>query len=133
MQSISSPSITQASIAHFLQKGRYEYHLKNLRRALHTQYLRYTQAITDYFPDNAKLSRPAGGFVLWVELGKKVNGFRLRNEALQEKIVFMPGKIFSASGRYHHCIRISFGTPYSAQIDDGLQTLGQLIRKAQQS
>lgn len=133
MQSISSPSITQASIAHFLQKGRYEYHLKNLRRALHTQYLRYTQAITDYFPDNAKLSRPAGGFVLWVELGKKVNGFRLRNEALQEKIVFMPGKIFSASGRYHNCIRISFGTPYSAQIDDGLQALGQLIRKAQQS
>ena len=131
MQSISSPTLTQAAIAHFLKNGRYEYHLKNLRRALHTQCLRYTQAVIDEFPDDAKVSRPAGGFVLWVELNRKVNCFRLRTEAVKEKIVFMPGRIFSASGDYNHCLRISFGRPFTKQVEEGIRSLGRLIRKQQ--
>jgi DNA-binding transcriptional MocR family regulator len=83
---ISSPSLTQAAMAHFLGNGRYEYHLKNLRRALHTQYLKYTQAIIEYFPEGTKLSRPQGGFVLWVELPKKVNASKLRLEAMKHHI-----------------------------------------------
>src|SRR5947208_6376351 len=43
ISNISGPSLTQAAVAHFLKIGRYEYHLKNLRKALHTQCLRYMQ------------------------------------------------------------------------------------------
>src|SRR5947208_8168523 len=85
ISNISSPSLTQAAIAHFLKIGRYEYHLKNLRKALHTQCLRYMQAIIEYFPDDTKISRPHGGFVLWLELNKKVNSFKLRTEAMKHK------------------------------------------------
>lgn len=129
VMSISSPTLTQAAVAHFLQNGRYEYHLKTLRKALHTQSLRYMQAIIDYFPDDAKVSRPAGGFVLWVELNKKVNSFRLRSEAMAHNISIIPGKIFSASGNYNNCIRISYGKPFDQQADDGLRTLGRIVRK----
>ena len=97
MSNISSPSLTQAAVAHFLKIGRYEYHLKNLRKALHTQCLRYMQAIIEYFPNDTKISRPHGGFVLWLELNKKINSFKLRTEAMQYKISVVPGKIFSAS------------------------------------
>ena len=83
MHTVSSPTITQAAIAHFLSIGRYEYHLKNLRRALHTQCMRYMQGITQYFPADTKVSRPQGGFVLWVELNKKVNAYKLCTEALK--------------------------------------------------
>lgn len=127
--SISSPSLTQAAVAHFLENGRFEYHLKNLRKALHTQSLRYMQAIIDYFPGNAKVSRPAGGFVLWVELSKKVNSFRLRTEAMANHISVVPGKIFSASGHYNNCVRISYGKPFDQQADDGLKTLGRLVKQ----
>jgi DNA-binding transcriptional MocR family regulator len=40
MQNISSPTLTQAAMAHFLKHGRYVYNLNNLRKALHTQILR---------------------------------------------------------------------------------------------
>jgi DNA-binding transcriptional MocR family regulator len=129
IQNISSPTLTQAAMAHFLQNGRYEYHLKNLRKALHTQCLRYIQAIIDYFPEDTKVSRPHGGFVLWAQLDKKVNAFKLRTEAMKHGISIVPGKIFSASDNYSNCLRISFGKPWDDDADYGLLMLGKLIRK----
>lgn len=126
---ISSPTITQTAVAHFLENGRFEYHLKNLRKALHTQCLRYIQGIIQYFPDDTKISRPKGGFVLWIELNKKVNAFKLRTEAIKHHISIVPGKIFSTSSCYSNFIRISFGKPWSDDIDYGLMMLGKLIKK----
>ena len=129
INNISSPTLTQAAIAHFLQNGRYEYHLKNLRKALYTQCLRYMQAIVQYFPEDTKVSRPHGGFVLWIQLNKKVDGFKLRTEAMKHHISITPGKIFSASCNYSNCVRISFGKPWDEDADYGLMMLGKLIQK----
>jgi len=129
MHNISSPTLTQAAIAHFLQNGRYEYHLKSLRKALYTQCLRYMQAIIDYFPEDSKVSRPHGGLVLWVELNKKIDGFKLRNEIIKHNISIVPGKIFSGSTDLSNCIRISFGKPWDDDADYGLMMLGRQISK----
>lgn len=129
MHNISCPTITQATMAHFLKHGRYEYHLKNLRKALHTQSLRYVQGIIKYFPADTKVSRPHGGFILWLELNKKINAFKLRTEAMKYNISIVPGKIFSSSCDYSNCIRISFGKPWSDDVDYGLMILGKLVKK----
>ncbi|MEP6927241.1 MAG: PLP-dependent aminotransferase family protein [Ginsengibacter sp.] len=129
IHNISCPTITQAAMAHFLKYGRYEYHLKNLRKALHTQSLRYVQAIIKYFPADTKVSRPHGGFILWLELNKKVNAFKLRSEAMRDNISIVPGKIFSSGFNYSNCVRISFGKPWSDDVDYGLMLLGKLIKK----
>ncbi|MBL7724749.1 MAG: PLP-dependent aminotransferase family protein [Chitinophagaceae bacterium] len=129
INNISSPTLTQAAMAHYLQHGRYEYHLKTIRKALHTQCLRYMQAIIDHFPEDTKVSRPHGGFILWVQLNKKVNTFKLRVEAMKHHISIVPGKIFSASCNYNNCIRISFGKPWDDEADYGLMILGKLIKK----
>ncbi|MGE5108641.1 MAG: PLP-dependent aminotransferase family protein [Sphingobacteriales bacterium] len=126
---ISSPSLTQAAMAHFLGNGRYEYHLKNLRKALHTQSLKYTQAIIQYFPEGTKMSRPHGGFVLWVELPNKVDASKLRLEAMKHHISVVPGKIFSSSCNYCNFIRISFGKPWNDDMDYGLMMLGKMVKK----
>jgi DNA-binding transcriptional MocR family regulator len=129
IQSISSPTLTQAAMAHFLKNGRYEYHLKTLRKALHTQSLRYVQAIIKYFPPDTKVSRPHGGFSLWIQMNKKIDSFKLRTEGIKQNISIVPGKIFSATANYSNCIRISFGKPWDDEVDHGLMVLGKLIRK----
>ncbi len=129
IQNISSPTLTQAAIAHYLKYGRYEFHLKNLRKALHTQSLRYMQAIIKYFPPDTKVSRPHGGFILWLELNRNVNAFKLRNEAMKHNISIVPGKIFSAGSNFGNYIRICFGKPWDNDMDYGLMMLGKLIRK----
>ena len=129
IQNISSPTLTQAAVAHFLMHGRYEYHLKNLRKALHTQCLRYMQGIIEHFPEDTKISRPQGGFSLWLELNKKVNAFKLRTEAIKHQVSIVPGKIFTASCGYSNHIRISFGKPWSDDVNYGLMLLGKMIKK----
>lgn len=129
IHNISSPTLTQAAMAHYLQHGRYEYHLKTMRKALHTQCLRYMQGIIDHFPPDTKVSRPHGGFILWVQLNRKVNTFKLRMEAMKHHISIVPGKIFSANCDYNHCIRISFGKPWDSDSEYGLMMLGKLIKK----
>lgn len=129
IHNISCPTITQVAMAHYLVHGRYEYHLKSLRKALHTQSLRYVQAIIKYFPADTKVSRPHGGFILWLELNKKVDSFKLRTEAMKQHISIVPGKIFSAGINYSNFIRISFGKPWSEDVDYGLMILGKLIKK----
>ena len=129
MHTVSSATLTQAALAHFLSIGRYEYHLKNLRRALHTQCLRYMQGIVQYFPADTKISRPQGGFVLWIELNKNVDAYRLSTEALKHHISIAPGQIFSASSNYSNYVRISYGKPWNENVEYGLMMLGKLIRK----
>jgi DNA-binding transcriptional MocR family regulator len=129
IHSISSATLTQAAIAHFLSIGRYEYHLKNLRKALHTQCLRYTQGIMQYFPEDTRISRPQGGFVLWVELNNKVNTYKLSTEALKHGISVAPGRIFSNSCNYSNYLRIGYGSPWNEKVEKGLKTLGNLVKK----
>ena len=129
MHTISSATLTQVAIAHFLGIGRYEYHLKNLRKALHTQCLRYIQAVMQYFPEDTKISRPQGGFVLWVELNKKVNTYKLSTEALKHQVSVAPGRIFSNSCNYSNYLRIGYGSPWNDKVEKGLKTLGNLVKK----
>jgi DNA-binding transcriptional MocR family regulator len=129
MHSVSCPTLTQEALAHFLSIGRYEYHLKNLRKALHTQCLRYIQAIIEYFPEDVRLSRPTGGFVLWVELNREVDAYKLYQEAMKYSISIVPGQIFSAGTNYRNCIRIGYGRVFDDTTEYGLKLLGKLVKK----
>ncbi len=129
MNNIATNTLAQAAIAHFLQNGRYELHLRHLRKALHTQCLRYIQAITEYFPEDTKVTRPQGGFILWLEMGRKLDAYKLHKRALKHKIGLAPGPIFSTHGQFQHCFRLSFGLPWSNRVEEGLQTLAELVRK----
>lgn len=128
MNNISTNTLAQVSIAHFLQNGRYELHLRHLRKALHTQCLQYQQAITEYFPEDTKVTRPQGGFVLWVEMNKKTDGFKLHKRALKHNIGIAPGQIFSVQGsQFSNYFRLSYGTPWSSKVENGLKILGELM------
>lgn len=129
MHTVSTNTLTQAAVAEFLSKGRFELHLRHLRKALHTQSLRYIQAATEYFPDDVRMTRPQGGFTLWVEMNKKVNAYKLHKRALKHNIGIAPGQIFSSQGRFENCIRISYGNPWNDKIAHGLHQLGKLMKE----
>ena len=64
------------------------------------------EGIAKYFPPGTRISRPAGGYMLWIELPPRVDGLKLHRAALLERISILPGVLFSATGRYKNCIRI---------------------------
>ena len=76
------------------------------------------------------MSRPAGGFVLWLELPQQVKTRPLFQRGLDEGICFAPGEAFSASGRFANCLRLSCGHTWNERIERGVVRLGALAADA---
>ena len=129
INTIASPSLPQLAIAEFIQSGGYDRYLRGLRTALASQVQRYGQGVVKHFPEGTKISRPAGGYVLWVELPPPVDALKLYRAALAENISIVPGLIFSASGQFRNFIRLSCGHPWSESIERAFVTLGKLSRQ----
>ncbi len=129
ISSIGTAMLPQMAIAEFLANGGYDHHLRRLRRFYAEQVPRISQAITRYFPEGTKVTRPAGGYVLWVELPPRVNSLDLFQRALAEKISIAPGPIFSPTKKFRNFIRLSCGAPWSEAMDQALLKLGQLITR----
>jgi DNA-binding transcriptional MocR family regulator len=130
MHTVTGTTLTQEAIAHFLGIGRYDYHLKKLRKALHTQSLRYLQGIMTWFPPDTKVSRPQGGFVLWIELPRQLNAYRLYQQAFRRQVAVAPGQLFSARGQFGNCIRLSYARPWDEEVEEALKTLGTLVKES---
>ncbi|MGH7214488.1 MAG: PLP-dependent aminotransferase family protein [Tepidisphaeraceae bacterium] len=64
---LATATIPQMAIAEFLATGGYEHHLRRVRKVYAGNIARVTQAVCEYFPPGTKVTRPQGGFVLWVE------------------------------------------------------------------
>ncbi len=126
--SITSASVEQMTIANFLATGRYEHHLRKLRQSLHTNSLQYIRAVGEYFPDGTKVSQPTGGFILWVELPKQIDTYQLYQEAIIHKISIAPGAMFSLQDRYQNCMRLSYGMPWTHELDKMLKKLGGVVK-----
>jgi DNA-binding transcriptional MocR family regulator len=87
------------------------------------------RAIAKYFPQGTRISRPAGGYMLWVELPRKIDAAKLHRAAMAERISILPGMVFSAAGRYPNYIRLNCGHAWSDAHDRALLTLGRLCEK----
>lgn len=126
---IGVPELLQAAAAEFLGSGAHHRLLRKLRRTYAGQVQQFAEAITRNFPEQTKVSRPTGGYVLWVVMPEGVDSIELYQEALKHGIGITPGAVFSASGRYRNCIRINCGMPWTREVELGIERLGELARK----
>jgi len=123
---LSSTAVTHEVIGSFLENGRYEAHLRKLRRTLYTNYLQYVRVIGEHFPAGTKISRPQGGLSLWVELPKQTDTIVLYNSAISKKIIFSPGSMFTLQKQFNNCMRLSYGLEWNEKTESGLKVLGRL-------
>lgn len=130
LTTVATPSLSQRVIAEFLTSGGYDRHLKRLRVTLAQQAESVRHAIARHFPDGTRISRPAGGHMLWVELPSKLNALKLYRAALEKHISILPGILFSASGHYRNHIRINCGNRWSEAHDRAFATLGRLCERS---
>lgn len=125
--SVSSGMLQQLTLSEYIAAGDYDRQLKALRPALAQNAQRMSALIAQHFPGDTRVSQPGGGSVLWLELSPRVDSERLFDAALERSIAICPGLVFSPSRRYRHFIRLSFGFPWSAEVEAGIRTLGELV------
>ena len=126
--SLCSPVLPQIALADFLESGAYDSHLRRIRRVFEENLALMTRTIEASFPAATKISQPAGGFVLWLELPRRFDSRALFDEALEQGICFAPGDVFSASRRFRNCLRLSAGHAWNDDMEQGIRRLGRLAQ-----
>ncbi|MDN5842808.1 MAG: PLP-dependent aminotransferase family protein [Alcaligenaceae bacterium] len=127
---LASPIPTQMAIAHYLEKGGYDKHLRRLRKTLQAQQTTFAQAVGHYFPPGTRATRPAGGYFLWVEMPAGVNALDIHKQAISHGISVAPGPIFSAKRAFSNCLRLNYGHTWDARSEAAVATLGHLAKLA---
>ncbi|KIF80563.1 aminotransferase-like domain-containing protein [Noviherbaspirillum autotrophicum] len=117
----------QAVLADFVGSSSYDSQVRKMRRAMTQRIARMSDAVSEFFPPACSVSQPQGGFVLWIQLPEQVDALRLHERAIARRIAFMPGPLFSASGKFGNYLRLNCGNEWSAQIEEAVQTLGALV------
>ncbi|MDX9875838.1 MAG: PLP-dependent aminotransferase family protein, partial [Spongiibacteraceae bacterium] len=127
INSVSVATASQLALAKYLERGRFEREMRQVS-ALHARSVAHmAERVSQLFPPGTRLSRPSGGFVLWVELPGATDTSELLPDALQAGVSFAPGKLFSASGKYANCLRLNCAVRWDARVERALLTLVRLI------
>jgi DNA-binding transcriptional MocR family regulator len=123
---IATSTLPQLGIARFLASGGYDHHLRAIRRVYSRNIAQMSQAVMRYFPEGTRVTRPNGGFVLWVQMPEYADSLRLYRQALQAGITLAPGYMFSATDQYRNFIRLNAAF-WSEDAEGAIQRLGEMI------
>ena len=124
--SCSSPLLNQWTLSEFVASGEYDRNVRALRQVLERQKCRMIALVQEAFPPGTRVSNPKGAGVLWVELPLGNDSETFFHAALEHNISIAPGALFSPSNKFRRCIRISYGIPWTLELENAIRVLGAL-------
>jgi DNA-binding transcriptional MocR family regulator len=127
VSSMASATLPQLAVAEYLAHGGYDRHLRAARVHYRQSRDRFIDLVGKHFPRGTRVTRPAGGFVAWLELPKTVDAVALYRRALAVGISIAPGPLFSAREKYRHFVRLNFAQGWSERTVGAMARLGELV------
>ena len=110
-------------------------HIDALRREYRLRRDTMLGALERHFPKCASWIKPTTGLFIWVVLPSEVDtGELLRESVERERIAFLPGHCFSVLYKRDaaNCMRLNFSNSSPAQIEEGIERLGRVMKMAAQ-
>lgn len=124
---ISENHPTQLSVLEYLKRQTYERHLKSLRKEYQNLSHEYIELLTKESDGNLKITKPDGGFVIWIE--SKLDGDKLLLEAKKLGMAIAPGSLFGLSKHWNHFFRMNVSVGRSPKIREKLILFAKRFRK----
>jgi len=123
---LAAPTLCAQAIAEFMISGGYDPYLRRVRREYANRVGAMSQAVRRYFPDESRLTRPLGGYLLWVQLPEVVDSLKLYTLAFKAGIAITPGYLFSATEQFSNFIRLNAAN-WSKDVERAIDDLGNII------
>jgi len=86
-------------------------------------------ALTEHMPEGVKWTHPKGGLFLWATLPEGMNTTELLQDAVAEKVAYVPGTSFFANGGGENTMRLNFSYSKPELINEGIARLGKVFKK----
>ena len=125
---LHTAQLTQMMAYEVIKDGFLDQHIPTIRTLYGNQCQVMLDAMTEFFPENVSWTRPEGGMFIWVTLPKHIDAMALLDEAVENKVAFVPGGPFYANNPEQNTLRLSFVTVPPEKIRTGVEILGKLIK-----
>ncbi|NRP28583.1 putative HTH-type transcriptional regulator YjiR [Marinobacterium sp. xm-d-420] len=124
---LASSRSLQQGVAEFIADGGFAAHLRRQRHELRANRDRLIAELHAW-PGEVRVSTPRGGLAVWVELPQDVDTLAAYPRGLEQEVVITPGPLFSVSGQFANCLRISLAHPWNASRTQALRRLPALLQ-----
>jgi 2-aminoadipate transaminase len=105
-----------------------EEHVANLRQTYRQRRDAMLDALERFMPPGTTWSTPDGGFFIWLTLPESIDAGRMLPQAQERGVDYLPGVRCFSDGGGHNAIRLAFSFSDEAQIERGIQIIGDIAR-----
>ena len=124
---LHTSQLTQMVVHEVIKDGFLQRHIPTIRTLYANQCQAMLAAMEQHFPAGVGWTKPEGGMFIWVTLPKHIDAMELLDEAIANKVAFVPGAPFYANTPEKNTLRLSFVTVPPERIRVGIEILGKLI------
>jgi 2-aminoadipate transaminase len=127
---LHSSSLDQRIVHRYLTEFDSQGHIEQIRRAYGERFAIMDAALRETMPEGYTWTHPEGGMFLWVTCPEGTDTNVLMRQALERKVLFVPGQDFfpDASGR--RFMRLNFSNASPEKIRDGVGRLAEVCLAA---
>ena len=120
-------TLVQRGVYNYLLRNNISDHIERIRDEYGRRRDVMLQEMDERFPEHISWTHPDGGMFLWVILPEGINTVTLLNQAIKEKVAYVPGATFYPNGGGLNTLRLNFSNSTPIKIKSGIQRLARLF------
>ncbi|MDX7898452.1 MULTISPECIES: aminotransferase-like domain-containing protein [Aeromonas] len=126
---LHSNAFSQQVLHRFLTDHSLDAHLEKIKEVYGRQRAAMEAALSRHCPPGVSYTRPEGGMFLWLTLPKSISAMALFDEAIKEKVAFVPGAPFYVRPEIQNTLRLSFSCVDEATTEEGIKRLCRALSR----
>src|SRR5271165_6340019 len=127
-QDMHSATLCEVAFRRYLEIANLDSHLEYLKNLNRQRRELAAKLIQEYFPKDAVIWVPEGGFLLWVEFPEQIDIETAYKAALSRNVAFSRGKAFyTRPGTKVSAMRINCSRPSTEELVRGIEILGEIL------
>ncbi len=127
---LESSTLYQRAVAEFVSRGLLEPHLEGITAAHGERCATMLRALEEHLSEVARWSKPTGGVFVWVSLPEQLDTTEMFQQAIEQRVAYIPGGVFSVDGSTKNAVRLNFSNVKPEAIEEGVARLAGVIRSA---
>jgi len=121
--------LTQKLVGEFLLEHDLDQRIALITKAYGEQCRAMLDALKRYIPEYISFTEPEGGMFIWGRLPESMKSLDLFQEAVKEKVVFVPGEPFYTGDAATSTFRLNFTCADPATIERGVRRLAKAVSR----
>ena len=126
---LQSSPFAQGVLYQYLTDNDIDSHIATMCQVYKKQRDLMLAMLDELFPDEITYTKPDGGMFLWLTLPATLSAIDLFHNAVEEGVVFVPGRAFHVDGGGNNTLRLSFSMSDEATIETGMQRLAKATKR----